>query len=61
MAQGDAFLPQFVRSFPQPIETISLSRPSLDDVFLTLTGHEIRDAELDAKQQLLANAGRWGR
>jgi hypothetical protein len=30
-------------------------------VFLTLTGHEIRDAELDAKQQLLAHAGRWGR
>ena len=50
-----------MRSFPQPIETISLSRPSLDDVFLTLTGHEIRDAELDSKAQLLANAGRWGR
>jgi ABC-2 type transport system ATP-binding protein len=61
VAQGDAFLPEFVRSFSQPIETISLSRPSLDDVFLTLTGHEIRDAELDAKQQLLAHAGRWGR
>jgi ABC-2 type transport system ATP-binding protein len=58
---GDAFLPEFVRSFPQPIETVSLSRPSLDDVFLTLTGREIRDAELDAKQQLLAHAGRWGR
>ncbi|HXG25490.1 MAG TPA: ATP-binding cassette domain-containing protein [Candidatus Binatia bacterium] len=58
---GDAFLPEFVRSFPHPIETISLARPSLDDVFLTLTGREIRDAELDAKQQLLAHAGRWGR
>jgi ABC-2 type transport system ATP-binding protein len=61
VAQGDAFLPEFVRSFPQPIQTVSLSRPSLDDVFLTLTGHEIRDAELDSKQQLLAHAGRWGR
>jgi ABC-2 type transport system ATP-binding protein len=61
VAQGDAFLPEFVRSFPQPIQTVSLSRPSLDDVFLTLTGREIRDAELDAKQQLLAHAGRWGR
>jgi ABC-2 type transport system ATP-binding protein len=58
---GDAFLPEFIRSFPQPIETVSLSRPSLDDVFLTLTGREIRDAELDSKQQLLAHAGRWGR
>jgi ABC-2 type transport system ATP-binding protein len=61
VAQGDSFLPEFVRSFPQPIQTVSLSRPSLDDVFLTLTGREIRDAELDAKQQLLAHAGRWGR
>jgi len=57
---GDAFLPEFVRTFPQPIETISLARPSLDDVFLTLTGHEIRDSELDARQMLL-QAGRWHR
>jgi len=57
VAAGDKFLPEFVRSFPQPIETISLRRPSLDDVFLTLTGHEIRDAELDSRQQLL-QAGR---
>ena len=58
---GDAFLPEFVRSFPHPMQTVSLSRPSLDDVFLTLTGRDIRDAELDAKQQMLAHAGRWGR
>ena len=57
VAAGDAFLPEFVRSFPLPITTISLGRPSLDDVFLTLTGHEIRDAELDSRQQLL-QAGR---
>jgi ABC-2 type transport system ATP-binding protein len=60
VAAGDTFLPEFVRSFPEPIETISLSRPSLDDVFLTLTGHEIRDSELDARQMLL-QSGRWHR
>ena len=43
------------------VDDVGLRRPTLDDVFLTLTGHEIRDAELDAKQQLLAHAGRWGR
>jgi ABC-2 type transport system ATP-binding protein len=53
VAAGDSFLPEFVRTFPHRIETISLRRPSLDDVFLTLTGHEIRDAELDARQQML--------
>jgi ABC-2 type transport system ATP-binding protein len=61
VAQGDSFLPEFVRSFPHPIQTISLSRPSLDDVFLTMTGREIRDAELDSKEQFLARAGRWNR
>jgi ABC-2 type transport system ATP-binding protein len=63
VAAGDTFLPEFVRSFPQPIESISLSRPSLDDVFLTLTGHEIRDSELDAREMLLRGMGhmRMGR
>ena len=58
--QGETFLPEFVRSFGQPLESIGLSRPTLDDVFLTLTGHEIRDSELDARQ-LLLQAGRHGR
>ena len=37
----------------------SLHRPTLDDVFLTLTGREIRDSELDAREMLLHGAGRW--
>ena len=59
VAAGDTFLPEFVRTFPDPIRSVSLHRPSLDDVFLTLTGHEIRDAELDARQMFLQGAGRW--
>jgi ABC-2 type transport system ATP-binding protein len=55
---GDRFLPKFVQTFPQPLLSIALQRPTLEDVFITLTGHEIRDSELDAKDQLLA-AGRW--
>jgi ABC-2 type transport system ATP-binding protein len=57
---GDTFLPDFVRTFPHHLGSVSLERPSLDDVFITLTGHEIRDAELDAREQLLHGAGRWG-
>jgi ABC-2 type transport system ATP-binding protein len=56
---GDKFLPEFVRSFPFPLETVSLQRPSLDDVFITLTGHEIRDSELNERDQLLSHAARW--
>jgi ABC-2 type transport system ATP-binding protein len=42
---GEAFLPDFVRGFTQPLEAIGLRRPTLDDVFLHLTGREIRDPE----------------
>jgi len=41
---GEAFLPDFVRTFGRPIDAIGLRRPTLDDVFLHLTGREIRDA-----------------
>ncbi|HSK91926.1 MAG TPA: ATP-binding cassette domain-containing protein [Euzebyales bacterium] len=42
---GAAFLPGFVRSFGQPLDAINLRRPTLDDVFLDLTGREIRDGD----------------
>jgi ABC-2 type transport system ATP-binding protein len=42
---GEAFLPEFIRSFGHPLEAISVRRPTLDDVFLHLTGREIRDGE----------------
>ncbi len=51
---GEAFLPGFVRGFGQPLEAINLRRPTLDDVFLDLTGREIRDGG----DQALAGGGR---
>jgi ABC-2 type transport system ATP-binding protein len=44
---GESFLPEFVRSFGRPIDAIGLRRPTLDDVFLQLTGREIRDSGSD--------------
>jgi ABC-2 type transport system ATP-binding protein len=44
---GEAFLPEFVRGFGQPMDAIGLRRPTLDDVFLNLTGHEIRDDQVE--------------
>ena len=57
---GEAFLPQFVRGFSQPITSIGLRQPTLDDVFLEVTGHEIRDEELSEHAQLVQNMGRGG-
>jgi ABC-2 type transport system ATP-binding protein len=42
---GEAFLPEFIRSVGYPLESISVHRPTLDDVFLHLTGRAIREGE----------------
>jgi ABC-2 type transport system ATP-binding protein len=45
---GARFIPRLVRGFPGDIDGASLRRPTLDDVFLKLTGRTIRESELDA-------------
>jgi ABC-2 type transport system ATP-binding protein len=54
---GASFLPRLVRELPMRIDSVSLSRPSLDDVFLKLTGHAIR-AEGASGTEMLRNMGR---
>lgn len=46
--KGEDFIPDFIRNFDVQINSISLHRPTLDDVFLTLTGREIREEGADA-------------
>jgi len=38
--------------FPQRLLSIGLDRPTLDDVFIKLTGRAIREQEADFTQQL---------
>ena len=49
---GEEFLPGFVSSFPLQLLSIGLHRPTLEDVFLKLTGHTIREQEADSLQHL---------
>ena len=42
---GEEFLPPFIKEFSTRILSVSLRHPSLDDVFLKLTGREIREEE----------------
>jgi ABC-2 type transport system ATP-binding protein len=58
-AGGEEFLPTFIKDFDIKILSISLRRPSLDDVFLKLTGHEIRQEQ--ASGSLKEMAKRMGR
>ncbi|MEE8599298.1 MAG: ATP-binding cassette domain-containing protein [Dehalococcoidales bacterium] len=46
VASGEEFLPIFIKEFDTKILSVSLRRPSLDDVFLKLTGREIREEEI---------------
>jgi ABC-2 type transport system ATP-binding protein len=44
---GEAFVPRLFAELDVPITTVSVSRPTLDDVFMRHTGTTIRDAETD--------------
>jgi ABC-2 type transport system ATP-binding protein len=52
MANGEEFVPQLVKNAEVPILAVSVRRPTLDDVFLKLTGREIR-AENASDRDLL--------
>ena len=40
---GEKFIPKLVREFKGELQGVSMRRPTLDDVFLKLTGREIRE------------------
>lgn len=42
---GAGFVPRLVTDLGIPVRSVSVTRPSLDDVFLAYTGRTIRDAE----------------
>ena len=59
VASGEEFLPTFIKGFGTKILSVSLRRPSLDDVFLKLTGREIRQEEVsDAFKAMVRQHGR---
>ena len=44
---GEEFVPRLFGELGVPIRSVSVSRPTLDDVFMSHTGSTIRDAEVD--------------
>jgi ABC-2 type transport system ATP-binding protein len=62
---GEEFVPRLFAELGIPIKSVSVSRPTLDDVFMSFTGSSIRDAEEDqskqrnrAMMQVMSGAGR---
>ncbi|MCG0239147.1 MAG: ATP-binding cassette domain-containing protein [Firmicutes bacterium] len=61
VAAGAEFVPRVVADFPGRIRSIQVKQPSLDDVFLQLTGRAIRDEEASELDLMRQHARRvWG-
>jgi ABC-2 type transport system ATP-binding protein len=59
VAAGEQFVPRLFTEFSVPIRSVSVSRPSLDDVFMSYTGTTIRDAEASGTDAMRAMAQRF--
>ncbi len=60
VSDGAAMIPQLVRELSARVTAVTLRRPSLDDVFLKLTGRAIREEQAGALDQLRMMGARWG-
>jgi ABC-2 type transport system ATP-binding protein len=54
VADGERFVPRLFAELGVPIQTVSVARPTLDDVFLAHTGTTIRDAEASTADRIPA-------
>ncbi len=61
VARGEEFLPVFIKELSTKILSVSLHRPSLEDVFLKLTGRQIRPEEVDTFKAMVRAHSRWTR
>jgi len=60
IANGEELVPRIVETVTARIASISVRRPTLDDVFIKLTGREIREEEASAKDQMRGFVRRRG-
>jgi len=57
VAGGETFVPRLLGSLDVAVRAVSVSRPTLDDVFMSYTGRRIRDAE--GARSVPARARAW--
>jgi ABC-2 type transport system ATP-binding protein len=58
VADGEQFVPRLFGELEVPITSVSVARPSLDDVFMSYTGTTIRDAEAASSSEFIRMAVR---
>jgi ABC-2 type transport system ATP-binding protein len=59
VADGAEFVPKMIATLSVPVRSVTIRRPSLDDVFLKLTGRAIREGEAGSMDQLRSMAAMW--
>jgi ABC-2 type transport system ATP-binding protein len=59
--RGEQFIPRLFAELGVPIRSVSVARPSLDDVFMAYTGTTIRDAEASSLDSMRRTAAIFGR
>jgi ABC-2 type transport system ATP-binding protein len=60
VSDGAALIPRLVRDLSAQVTAVTLRRPSLDDVFLKLTGRAIREEQAGALDRMRMMGARWG-
>ena len=61
VTSGEQFVPRLFAELTVPIKSVSVARPSLDDVFMSYTGRTIRDTEATAGDKNRARMMAFGR
>lgn len=61
VADGALFVPKLVKELSVPVLSVVVRQPTLDDVFLKITGREIRDSEASEREKLKSRLQRMGR
>lgn len=54
VADGSHFMPELIKGLETTVTSISLRKPTLEDVFLNLTGRRIRDQKVEGMDQVRA-------
>jgi ABC-2 type transport system ATP-binding protein len=58
---ADRFVPELLQAMPVPVSRLEIARPTLNDVFLQLTGRAIREEGAGSNDKLRAQLRRRGR
>jgi ABC-2 type transport system ATP-binding protein len=59
--KGDACIPEIIRAIGETVVSVRLQRPTLNDVFLKMTGREIRGEDVSSSDTIKASVRSYRR